>query len=193
MVDAFDGIWLNAVMLPDETNPYAAPQAELRVEDQVHDYAYPDASGGKRFVNYIIDRICSYGMIFAIGLGLGVLEEAGVVSGVLEWMGELNTVADYLLTGLIVCFYYILMEGLFGRTIGKMITGTKVIGLNGLHPGWGTIILRSLARLVPFEPFSFLGSEGNGWHDRWTDTRVIDVRAKPEDARYQKPAWMKRR
>ena len=162
-----------------ETNPYAAPQAELRVEDQIEDYAYPDASGGKRFLNYIIDRVCSYGLIFALAFGVGVLEEVGMVSGVLEWMEGLSKVEDYLFSGLLVCCYYILMEGLFGRTFGKMITGTKVIGLDGLRPGWGTIILRSLSRLVPFEPFSFLGSEGSGWHDRWTDTRVIDLRAEP--------------
>lgn len=164
---------------PDEPNPYAAPQAELRVEDQIHDYEYPDASGGKRFLNYIVDLVCGIGFILLLFAATGVLEAFGVIGGVEDWLESLGTLEERVFFSLLLSLYFILMEGLFGRTIGKLITGTKVIGLDGLHPGWGTIILRSLARLVPFEPFSFLGSEGSGWHDRWTDTRVIDLRAEP--------------
>lgn len=162
-----------------ETNPYAAPKAELRVEEQIEDYAYPDASGGKRFLNYIIDLVCGIGFIVLLAALTGVLEGIGVISGSEEWLESLGPIEERVFFSLLLGLYYVLMEGLFGRTIGKLVTGTKVIGLDGLHPGWGTIILRSLARLVPFEPFSFLASEGGGWHDRWTDTRVIDLRAEP--------------
>jgi hypothetical protein len=31
------------------------------------------------------------------------------------------------------------------------------------------------SRFVPFKHFSFLGS-GHGWHDRWSDTRVVRTR-----------------
>lgn len=71
--------------------------------------------------------------------------------------------------------YYVLFEAIFGRTPGKLITGTRVVTLDGAKPGFGQIIGRSFARLVPFEPFSFLGSRG-GWHDRWSGTRVVRVR-----------------
>jgi hypothetical protein len=37
------------------------------------------------------------------------------------------------------------------------------------------ILGRTFSRFVPFEPFSFLGS-GHGWHDRWSDTRVVRTR-----------------
>jgi hypothetical protein len=33
--------------------------------------------------------------------------------------------------------------------------------------------LRSLSRLVPFEPFSALKKPSYPWHDRWTRTLVI--------------------
>jgi uncharacterized RDD family membrane protein YckC len=170
----------DAMPPPDETNPYAAPKAELRVEEQIHDYEYPDASGGKRFLNYLIDLVCGIGFIVLLAALTGVLEGFGVISGSEEWLESMGPLEERVFYSLLLGLYYVLMEGLFGRTIGKLVTGTKVIGLDGLHPGWGTIILRSLARLVPFEPFSFLASEGSGWHDRWTDTRVIDLRTKPE-------------
>ena len=40
------------------------------------------------------------------------------------------------------------------------------------------VLSLTLVRMVPFEPFSFLGSPHPvGWHDRWSGTRVVsDVR-----------------
>jgi hypothetical protein len=32
---------------------------------------------------------------------------------------------------------------------------------------------RSAARSIPFEPFSFLGGQPTGWHDRLSETRVV--------------------
>jgi uncharacterized RDD family membrane protein YckC len=72
--------------------------------------------------------------------------------------------------------YYILMEGIFGRTLGKLITGTVVVDGFGNKPSFGKIIGRSFARLIPFEAFSFLGSTGRGWHDSLTDTYVVKSR-----------------
>lgn len=70
--------------------------------------------------------------------------------------------------------HYVLFEAIFGRTPGKLITGTRTRVVTA-KPGFGQIIGRRFARLVPFEPFSFLVSSG-GWHDRWSGTRVVRVR-----------------
>ena len=61
-----------------------------------------------------------------------------------------------------------------GRSIGKFITGTKAVNADGSDMRVETILLRSLSRVVPFEPFSAFG--GHPWHDKWTRTHVIDVR-----------------
>jgi len=71
--------------------------------------------------------------------------------------------------------YYSSFEVLTGRTIAKFITGTKVIDENGKTPDFGTIMLRSLCRFIPFEPFSFLGNERIRWHNRLSKTRVVNV------------------
>ena len=162
----------------EELNPYAAPQAELNVESMLDDSQREDASNGKRFLNYLIDRVAvlvGFAALFFVG---GVLEEAGVISGVVEFADELSGLADIVLTTLGTIFYYLFMESVFGRTFGKLITGTKVIDLEGKRPSFLTLLGRSVARIVPFEPFSFLGSE-RGWHDRWSDTRVVDMRKPP--------------
>lgn len=74
--------------------------------------------------------------------------------------------------------YYWIFEGLFGRTIGKFLTGTKVVLVDGSRPSFLVIFERTLIRLVPFEIFSFFGTSNSGWHDRWSKTAVVKVRSK---------------
>jgi uncharacterized RDD family membrane protein YckC len=61
-----------------------------------------------------------------------------------------------------------------GRTLGKLITGSKAVREDGTSLTWKDACLRSLSRMVPFEPFSALG--GAPWHDRWTKTTVVRTR-----------------
>ena len=46
---------------------------------------------------------------------------------------------------------------------------------DGSKPIFQDIFLRSLCRFIPFEVFSFLGSEGRGWHDSMSNTYVVDI------------------
>jgi uncharacterized RDD family membrane protein YckC len=71
--------------------------------------------------------------------------------------------------------YYLLTEGLYGRTLGKLITGTRVVTESGGRPSFGQIYKRTWLRAIPVEAFSFLGARP-GWHDRWSKTRVIRTR-----------------
>ncbi|MCE3226121.1 MAG: hypothetical protein K0S32_672 [Bacteroidetes bacterium] len=68
--------------------------------------------------------------------------------------------------------YYILFEHFLQRTPGKFLTGCRVIDVYGNKPEIGTNILRNIIRLVPFEFFSCAFSD-RGWHDRWSDTYVV--------------------
>lgn len=71
--------------------------------------------------------------------------------------------------------YYTVMEGVFGVTIGKLITRTKVVTEDGSKPGFGMALGRSLCRMIPFEAFSFLGRESRGWHDSITKSYVVKM------------------
>jgi len=72
---------------------------------------------------------------------------------------------------------YVLPEWLCGRTFGKLITGTKVVRLDGGRPSFVRIVLRTIVRFVPFDSFSFiLSGRMSGWHDDWSRTRVIQSR-----------------
>ena len=127
-------------------------------------------SQGIRFANYIIDYIIFYVFLVAI-----------LVPFILDGSSMINTltdspILDRLLTLVAyACFMAIQETLLKGRTIGKFITGTKVVDWSGNTPDSGTLIKRNLYRAVPFDPLSFGGSRG-GWHDRWSDTYVVKNR-----------------
>lgn len=94
-------------------------------------------------------------------------------------MEEPSFVRDYAIGIGLMLVYYIPLEGMFGVTVGKLITGTRVVDEQGRPPSWGQAIGRTFARLIPFEPFSLLFSEDKriaGWHDRLPKTLVVRTR-----------------
>ncbi len=117
-----------------------------------------EASKGKRFANYLIDYL-------VIGLGTYVFEMLQLTNSTHYSPSSLwwDTIINYVI---FVLFYFLFEGSLNGKTPAKYITGTRVVKLDGSKPDSNTIMLRSLSRIVPFEPFSFLGSRPNGWHDR---------------------------
>ena len=161
---------------PEASNPYAPPKAALTPQTRapLDMERFGPASKGKRFLNCVIDQIGYMAMGVGAGVLLALLEEAGLGTG-FDFEEE-SKLRDWVVGALMVLVYYSFFETLFGRTPGKWITGTKVVNLNGTKPGFGRILGRTFARLVPFEAFSFLGGGDSGWHDKWSDTVVVDVR-----------------
>lgn len=68
---------------------------------------------------------------------------------------------------LIKLLYYLILELLFGFTIGKLFTNTMVH-----ENSIGRIILRTISRFIPLEPFSYLNKDGIGWHDKISKTAL---------------------
>ncbi len=92
---------------------------------------------------------------------------------------EPSHVRDYGIGLGVMLTYYIAMEGFFGFTVGKLVTGTRVVTEGGGRPRWGQVVGRTFARLIPFEPFSVLFSndkERRGWHDSLPKTYVVRKR-----------------
>jgi uncharacterized RDD family membrane protein YckC len=139
-------------------------------------------SSGARFLNYIVDQIFVLFLLFAL------LVVSSLISGFLGsysvslWIAGLGDLGWNLfyIAGLIV--YYILMEGLFGRSVGKFITGSVVVDENGEKPSFGTVIKRTFCRCIPFDAFTFLGGS-RGWHDSISDTYVVSKKALDEEVR----------
>jgi uncharacterized RDD family membrane protein YckC len=151
----------------DHSTPYDYPATLFDVEAR-------RASTGRRFANYIIDTIMVYALVFLTGVGMAVFSEI-MSPGFIETLDDSSsgfTLFSYLLGFTVFFIYYACMEAMFGRTIGKLITGTYVVDKHGRQPSLYTIAMRTLSRFVPFEAFSFL-ADSRGWHDRWTDSWVV--------------------
>lgn len=137
-------------------------------------YLYPTASTGKRFLNFLIDTITAYALIFMISFGIAVLAE--FVPGA---MALLEGVVGFIVIYGSFFAYFAVLEAMIGRTLGKLLTNTLVLNLRDEKPTLGQILGRSAARFIPFEPFSFLGSSGSGWHDALPKTKVVDTSKAP--------------
>ena len=57
---------------------------------------------------------------------------------------------------LAVLAYYPVTEGVWGRTLGKLVTGTIVVNREGRKANFGQVMLRTALRLIEVNPF-FLG------------------------------------
>jgi len=137
-----------------------------------------EASTGQRFGNWIIDNLfMRFALSYATGILIGMILQAvapEVLNGIVE-----GRRFDYYLVLILVGYlnyivYYTICEKLFqGKTLGKLITGTKAIREDGQPLTFKDAILRSLVRIVPFEVFSGFGVP---WHDSWTRTTVVRAR-----------------
>lgn len=128
------------------------------------------ASKGKRFANYLIDTVV---FIIVAVVFFAVLAAAGVFGELFydEGAGLLDRLVTMVLFGLL----WGATEALFkGKTLGKLITGTRAVNEDGSQISTKTAFLRGFSRIVPFEAFSALGDPSYPWHDKWTHTYVID-------------------
>lgn len=139
------------------------------------------ASNGKRLLNYILDVIFIFLLIIILAFFFAIFASLFDWSELLFWMTNMSDLEGEVVFVMIMIVYYMVTEGIFGRSLAKVITGTIVVDENGVKPGFAAVLKRSLSRLIPFEVFSFLGSAGRGWHDSLSDTYVVDKKALAEE------------
>jgi uncharacterized RDD family membrane protein YckC len=131
------------------------------------------ASHGQRFLNYIIDVVIIYILIFGLSFITAFIADLLEATSLLEWLQNINGLEEYLIYFLIMIPYFTLMESIFSKSIGKFITKTMVVLEDGSKPESGIILKRTLCRIIPFDALSFLGTPSRGWHDSITDTYVV--------------------
>ena len=139
----------------------AEPRRTLPGRESIHlnsaDVDASLASSGQRLIHYIVDAvfIILVAVILIVVVGEAIAPYAGFLGFVL---------------------YYLALEWLLGMTVAKLITRTRVVSENGRRPSFFQVLGRTACRLIPFEPFSFLGGDAIGWHDKLPRTRVISTR-----------------
>jgi uncharacterized RDD family membrane protein YckC len=119
---------------------------------------------GIRFLNFIIDFFVWLILVTIIGF-------------IIELFVQMTDQVIIQVFGYVLFFgtfvgYYAIMEIKFQKTVGKFITKTKVVKMNGEKPENSDIISRSFCRLIPFDRISFLFMK-NGIHDMLSKTKVV--------------------
>lgn len=86
----------------------------------------------------VIDIVIFWAFGFIVGLATGDSSGAGFA------LGTLGTCV----VGIAGLAYYIVMETLYGGTVGKLALGLKVVKEDGSAPDWQTSIVRTLLRII---------------------------------------------
>lgn len=157
-------------------NPYGAPQA--RIAEAFSGERLPVESSGRwrRFFGFLVDYAC---ILLLRCVAIVILSLVARMVG--------NDVLDDAMAGVIyivawfatMLLYYLILEAGFGWTIGKLVTGTRVVDAEGLRPRWGRVVVRSLVRFIPLEALTLWLSDEDvrrGWHDWLSKTWVVRCR-----------------
>ena len=132
------------------------------------------ASTGKRFANFLIDYVVFLLLMVVVGIVWAIVSP-DTVSGLSNDAGF--GIIDRIVTVLLYALYIGFIEAITkGRSLGKLITGTKAVNEDGSAITPATAFKRGLSRAVPFELFSAFGSPSYPWHDKWNRTYVIDIK-----------------
>jgi uncharacterized RDD family membrane protein YckC/type II secretory pathway pseudopilin PulG len=134
------------------------------------------ANSWKRFANYLLDGI--FAEIFSATVGFFV----GILFGLTHTQTKDYQGTFFLLGILTYVAYYVFSEFKWRKTLGKMITGTKVVRRDGTRPALPQLIGRTFARMIPFEPLCFLFTNV-GWHDSLSGTLVVPADYTEDDVR----------
>jgi len=126
---------------------------------------------GPRFAHFVIDLTAFQIVIYLVSYIFELLASLTNLSPSL--ILSLNLLNNIILLLLFPALYAI-CEYKWQKTPGKYITKSVVIDEYGNKPELRAIILRSIIRFVPFEPFScYEDNYSRGWHDRWANTWVV--------------------
>lgn len=119
-------------------------------------------SKGTRFINALVDG-------FLIGIASNAVSYAVMRNTPMPGLSFLVSLA-------IQFFYYYMQEKKDGQTLGKRLTSTRAVMADGSPLTDEAARSRSLWRLIPLiDALSFLFTD-LGWHDKFSNTRVISTK-----------------
>lgn len=138
------------------------------IKDQDSSEKKPESSAeykisgiSKRLINFILDYIASFILM-------------GILSTIF-FSDDMDNFGMSII--LLVSFvgYYLFSEWIWGKTPAKFITSTRVVMIDGSEPDFAHILIRTIARYIPFDWLSVLFYKKTiFWHDSLAKTRVVD-------------------
>lgn len=162
-----------------EDNPYAAPQADVTVDEPLN-----LASRGARLGGAIIDGLIAAAVIWPTMYFIGYFDRAMEGTATIEDELALNALG--FVTFLIVNGYLLSTRG---QTVGKLAAGTRIVSIedNRVPPFFKVILLRYLplwvVAYIPFigpiiglvNPLFIFREDRRCLHDHVAGTRVVNA------------------
>ncbi len=145
---------------------------------EINDIILNYASWKKRLLNLFVDGlIISFiiAIVFKVIINSDSQDAKNLINHLLVHhdIGIIHWDIDFF--SLIIFFlYYLISESIFKTTVGKLITRTQVVRINGNKLRIQDALIRSLLRLIPLEQLTFISSHPVGAHDSLSNTRVIN-------------------
>jgi uncharacterized RDD family membrane protein YckC len=130
----------------------------------------------QRFVNYILDFTIFLLPAFLL-LRLAAPSSNWAYTLIEKFTKKPETISlmDNATIWFVFGLYISAMETVLkGKTIAKYITGTRAVTADGLPVNSQTAFIRGLIRIIPFEQFSAISIPSRPWHDRWSNSFVVD-------------------
>ncbi|MCW4007408.1 MAG: RDD family protein [Candidatus Bathyarchaeota archaeon] len=123
----------------------AAASAVPPAKSQVIASGLKLAFWGERFVAWLID-------VIIIGVAIGILNLFNLLAG-FSLAGWPNWIPFFNAGGVLYFLYWVLMEGIYGQSLGKMIMQIKVVRLDGGAIGFSNAALESVGKafLLPLD------------------------------------------
>ncbi len=145
-----------SVELQQQVDPATVPAYQPRL-----------AGKGRRFATFAID----YVLYLALAIVAAMVAPLIWGEGIMVWFDGLRS---YLTASLLLMAFYLVFEGTCAFTPGKLFVGTRVVDEQGRPPTLRQVFVRTIARFIPFEPFSvLLNDDARGWHDSLAKTYVV--------------------
>jgi uncharacterized RDD family membrane protein YckC len=96
------------------------------------------AGKGMRVVEGIIDLVITFVILWVVASFTGQTTENGF-----------NLTGAPALTGIVISIvYFVVMEALFGATVGKLLLKLRVVKADGSPIGWRESIVRNVLRII---------------------------------------------
>lgn len=124
------------------------------------------ASKQKRVLNFIIDGLIK---LVIVRLVISFLHNTQIANEIYSF----DLIERYLFWSVISFVYYGMTETFLARSPAKYFTKTIVVMEDGSKPTFSTILARTVLRILPFEPLSFLRGRKMGLHDKNSGTFVV--------------------
>lgn len=120
------------------------------------------ASSGDRLIGHLIDLAVFFPVflvyVFLTDYWFGDVSKAGFIRQPL---------------GLVLyCFFFFILESIYGSTPGKSHTKTHVVTDDGKKPSLKQFAIRNSCRLIPLHSLLIL-TDDIGWHDKVSKTFVV--------------------